>query len=407
MKKMNKKGFTITELVIVIAVIAILAGVLIPTFISISNKANLSADQQAVRQMNVVLSAEFATKNPEDLKQVVDLLDKEGYNVGSLTPLTKDHTFYWCEGTKTIVLVKGTNTVVYPENASFDASKAHKLSDGASFINVKATTADVVKAALENGSDVTLEADIVLSIKVVLASGNDITIDLNGHDIDASSISGRPFEVSNGTTLTINADGSTIKCGEYGLIKFDGNGTNTTVVLNGGTYTGALNKGAFIKTVGTGTMNITLNNITYTDTSTNSYILNVGDADASSIDYLTINGGSFTSAFGFQGTNKTVIDGATITTDGFAIEAKGDSVIKNCTIKSGNTTLAERGLAGNVYPAAVAAEDKADCNVTVSNCTIDSAYAFATMGVNGKITATNITGSTNIYTPCNGTITVN
>ncbi len=49
MRKNNRKGFTITELVIVIAVIAILAAVLIPTFTSIINKANDSADLQEAR----------------------------------------------------------------------------------------------------------------------------------------------------------------------------------------------------------------------------------------------------------------------------------------------------------------------------------------------------------------------
>lgn len=47
MKKMNKKGFTIVELVIVIAVIAILAAVMIPTFGGIIKKANVSSVQQA------------------------------------------------------------------------------------------------------------------------------------------------------------------------------------------------------------------------------------------------------------------------------------------------------------------------------------------------------------------------
>ena len=49
MKKMNKKGFTIVELVVVIAVIAILAAVMIPTFGGIVEKANASKALQQAR----------------------------------------------------------------------------------------------------------------------------------------------------------------------------------------------------------------------------------------------------------------------------------------------------------------------------------------------------------------------
>ncbi len=49
MKKNNRKGFTIVELVIVIAVIGILAGVLIPTFSSITKNANESAALQQAK----------------------------------------------------------------------------------------------------------------------------------------------------------------------------------------------------------------------------------------------------------------------------------------------------------------------------------------------------------------------
>ena len=51
MKRNNKKGFTIVELVIVIAVIAILAGVLIPTFAGITSKAKKSAALQEARNL--------------------------------------------------------------------------------------------------------------------------------------------------------------------------------------------------------------------------------------------------------------------------------------------------------------------------------------------------------------------
>ena len=50
MKRNNKKGFTITELVIVIAVIAILAAVLIPTFSGVIDKAKKSTATQECAQ---------------------------------------------------------------------------------------------------------------------------------------------------------------------------------------------------------------------------------------------------------------------------------------------------------------------------------------------------------------------
>ena len=69
MKKMNKKGFTIVELVIVIAVIAILSAVLIPTFSGVigeANKTAVVADAKAVYQQYVseeTLAGREAKKN--------------------------------------------------------------------------------------------------------------------------------------------------------------------------------------------------------------------------------------------------------------------------------------------------------------------------------------------------------
>jgi prepilin-type N-terminal cleavage/methylation domain-containing protein len=48
-KSLRKKGFTIVELVIVIAVIAILAAILIPTFTSVVNKAEASKIQSELK----------------------------------------------------------------------------------------------------------------------------------------------------------------------------------------------------------------------------------------------------------------------------------------------------------------------------------------------------------------------
>lgn len=57
MKKLNKKGFTIVELVIVITVIAILSAVMIPTFTGIVRKSKISAaEQEAANALHGVIS---------------------------------------------------------------------------------------------------------------------------------------------------------------------------------------------------------------------------------------------------------------------------------------------------------------------------------------------------------------
>lgn len=59
MKRNTRKGFTLTELVIVIAVIAILAAVMIPSFSNMITKANHSAALQEARNMYTAYVADF------------------------------------------------------------------------------------------------------------------------------------------------------------------------------------------------------------------------------------------------------------------------------------------------------------------------------------------------------------
>ncbi len=72
MLKKMKKAFTITELVIVIAVIAILAAVLIPTFTTVVDKANESAAMQEAKSEWTTCSAEIATTvNASDMNYLI------------------------------------------------------------------------------------------------------------------------------------------------------------------------------------------------------------------------------------------------------------------------------------------------------------------------------------------------
>jgi prepilin-type N-terminal cleavage/methylation domain-containing protein len=105
----NNKGFTIVELVIVIAVVAILASVLIPTFSGIVKKANISSDMQTARNMATILAAE----KPIGPREAVDALKANG--IERLEPKTKYYSFYWIKSINAVVLTSEGVRPIYPE----------------------------------------------------------------------------------------------------------------------------------------------------------------------------------------------------------------------------------------------------------------------------------------------------
>ena len=115
MKRSTKKGFTIVELVIVIAIIAILAAVLIPTFASLIQKANESNDIQAAKNMNTFLAAANVTGDVKSILDVYDVFEDSGFAVENYTPLYKNRYYYYDKEYNQILYVDGDNdTVLYP-----------------------------------------------------------------------------------------------------------------------------------------------------------------------------------------------------------------------------------------------------------------------------------------------------
>jgi len=114
-----KKAFTIVELVIVIAVIAVLAAVLVPTFSNIINKANLSADTTAVREMNMSLAeweASSGYARPADVDVVMQQLANAGYNTENWACLTEGYQVYWFKNDNRMILYNAkTATIEYPK----------------------------------------------------------------------------------------------------------------------------------------------------------------------------------------------------------------------------------------------------------------------------------------------------
>ncbi len=113
----TKKGFTVVELVIVIAVIAILAAVLIPTFVNLVNKANVSADVQLVRNLNTALALDKTENGKHDtMHDAVHALDDYGFDVTKLyKTISEGNTLLWDSVNDVFCLYDGKNVGYYPE----------------------------------------------------------------------------------------------------------------------------------------------------------------------------------------------------------------------------------------------------------------------------------------------------
>ncbi len=121
MRKSNKKGFTVVELVIVIAIIAILAGVLIPTFASLIQKANESKDTQLVKNLNTALAAD--NKEHKTMTDALDAAAEFGYDVGKINASATGNEILWDSENDVFCYLKNGNVEYIPETNLKSGSK--------------------------------------------------------------------------------------------------------------------------------------------------------------------------------------------------------------------------------------------------------------------------------------------
>ena len=118
--KKNRKGFTIVELVIVIALIAILAAVLIPTFSNVINNAHESNDTIMVKNLNTILNAEEVKGNRADtMQEALDQAEEGGYKVEKLTP-SSTGDILWDQKSNRFLLVNKKGEVVFRDESVTD-----------------------------------------------------------------------------------------------------------------------------------------------------------------------------------------------------------------------------------------------------------------------------------------------
>ena len=93
MRNTNKKGFTIVELVIVVAVIAILAAVMIPTFAGIIDRANQSKDTQLIKNLNTALAADV--DGDKTMAGALAAAAEFGYDIEKINAKASDSEILW------------------------------------------------------------------------------------------------------------------------------------------------------------------------------------------------------------------------------------------------------------------------------------------------------------------------
>lgn len=112
MKKRNQKGFTIMEMLIVVAIIAVLVAIAIPTFNSALTKSKEAADVANIRAAYAEMMMAYMM---DDTKLTVSQIE------GKIKPLNFDGTGYLNVDTNSI-----TYTATKLENSKeTDAAKKH------------------------------------------------------------------------------------------------------------------------------------------------------------------------------------------------------------------------------------------------------------------------------------------
>lgn len=193
MKKLNNKGFTIVELVIVVAVIAILAAVLIPTISGLIKTAQTSADVTLVKNVNLILATERATEGKNVTMQ--DALDdalEGGYDVTKLSPTNSDNLILWDQDSD--------NFVLYANGKYNNAGAEVKVTDEYKLWNIADKT---------EGSKYS-----------VYYTGKETTVNINGVGFDAgnSGVAVVNYTSSVANDVIINTNGGTLNVGTEGEV---------------------------------------------------------------------------------------------------------------------------------------------------------------------------------------------
>lgn len=294
------------------------------------------------------------------------------------------------------------------------ATQLASESDGyGSDYDASATVGSVedLKAALAGDyGEINLGADIALDETLTIGDGKDVTINLNGYSLAANAEAARAFKIDGeDVKLVINGEGTTSTFGNdtYGIVEIGAGSRNVDLTVNGGTYVGTTDAGAFLRLRSSENVTVTLNDVTFVDncaptsSSTNAWAISGNGANLTNVT-VNINGGSYTAANGFACANASVyMKGVTLKAQGAGCEFCGVTLIEDSTI-----TLDPGMYVSSADGACVAASNGGQ--VTVKSSTLESATYYAAVFPTGGsilIESSTVSGAQLDY--IGGAITVN
>ena len=289
MRNTNKKGFTVVELVIVIAVIAILAAVLIPTFAGIIHKANIATDTAVAKNLNTAAISAGA----KDFDSAIEAVKDAGYLLANLNAKADGCYFVWDDVNNQFLLVDTKNDykVIYSNTEASAKSATNWLvavSDPEAIAAITAAGCGVKQIAtdyedlmanLAAGGEVYVDESVVLTNDNLIILNNtnaSTTINLGNSQLNTSGMLEDvvPVQIKQGT---VNINGGIIgAAGSY--IDSDGKLVNTpikvsegsTVKINGTTFN--IHSNGYTTFFG----NVTVENATYNSKGTTIYCGNNG-----------------------------------------------------------------------------------------------------------------------------------
>ena len=203
MKKMLKKGFTLTELIVVIVIIGILAAVLIPSITGYVDKAKKSNDTVMMTNLNQELkNQEIIEDRNTTMYDVMLDLREAGYTVDQLKTKYKKQDLFWDQEKDQFVLVEKKEVPADSYKLwKFVESYDPEYSDYSQYIlkgtETNTVTLDDVKAGIDLGENT-----------------NPFVINLN-NEVAANAIIIRTNSAED--VININAKNATIN--HYGYVK--------------------------------------------------------------------------------------------------------------------------------------------------------------------------------------------